>query len=390
MNLEEAVNLGIVDRLVPLDGDWAARGSRRRLRAARRAGRAVSGAAARRWRRTSGRTRSSPMRAARSRMSIAAARATLGAALPRFVPGHPIAGHRAFGGGRGVLDALRRPQRRADAAAGDRPARASRRSPRPGRRAARACARSMPPRTTAIFAAVSHLPHLLAFALVDELAARARCRGAVPLRRQRLPRFHAHRRELVRNVARHRACEPRRTACRDQRVPCAARSRRRAVRPPAMARRSKRYSPARGPRAAPGIRTAARRRTSAAARRPARARDWRSHAVSARRGAAVAPASSISRRSHSRDRHGGAAGLEEHLEPDACCSPRWHRATRALRGLLDADDVDRMREALRALGVRIDARRRRGRMHRPWRPAARSREARARCSSATPGRRSGR
>ncbi len=40
-----------------------------------------------------------------------------------------------------------------------------------GLRRARAHARCRA-RTTAIFAAVSHLPHLLAFALVDELAAR--------------------------------------------------------------------------------------------------------------------------------------------------------------------------------------------------------------------------
>ena len=57
--------------------------------------------------------------------------------------------HRAVGRGGGVLDALRRSQRRADAAAGDRSARARDGRGRCGRPAARACARSTPPRTTA-------------------------------------------------------------------------------------------------------------------------------------------------------------------------------------------------------------------------------------------------
>jgi prephenate dehydrogenase len=44
-----------------------------------------------------------------------------------------------------------------------------------------------------IFAAVSHLPHVLAFALVDLLAARPTRPSVFRLRGERLSRFHAHR-----------------------------------------------------------------------------------------------------------------------------------------------------------------------------------------------------
>ena len=54
-----------------------------------------------------------------------------------------------------------------------------------------------------IFAAVSHLPHLLAFALVDMLAGRADSRHAFQLRRQRISRLHPHRGQQPGNVARH-------------------------------------------------------------------------------------------------------------------------------------------------------------------------------------------
>ena len=48
-----------------------------------------------------------------------------------------------------------------------------------------------------VFAAVSHLPHLLAFALVDMLAGMPRATN-IQLRRQRLSRFHPHRRRFRR------------------------------------------------------------------------------------------------------------------------------------------------------------------------------------------------
>ena len=54
-----------------------------------------------------------------------------------------------------------------------------------------------------VFAAVSHLPHLLSFALVHDLAQARQPRPAAVLCRQRLPRLHPHRGQLAGNVARH-------------------------------------------------------------------------------------------------------------------------------------------------------------------------------------------
>jgi len=102
---------------------------------------------------------------------IRAARATFGNALPRFVPGHPIAGTEHTGAaaafaslyeGRNVVLA---PLPETARAATDRVASLW-----------RACGARVTTmdsaRHDAVFAAVSHLPHLLAFALVAELAAR--------------------------------------------------------------------------------------------------------------------------------------------------------------------------------------------------------------------------
>jgi prephenate dehydrogenase len=102
---------------------------------------------------------------------IAAARAAFGAALPRFVPGHPIAGTEHTGaaaafatlfGGRNVILT---PLPETAPAAVDRVAALWHAS------GARVTMLG-PERHDAIFAAVSHLPHVLAFALVAELAAR--------------------------------------------------------------------------------------------------------------------------------------------------------------------------------------------------------------------------
>jgi prephenate dehydrogenase len=103
---------------------------------------------------------------------IAAARSCLGAALPRFVPGHPIAGAERSGAA-AASDALFRgrsviltplPETAADAQ----------------KRVANAWAACGgvvgtlgAARHDEIFAAVSHLPHALAFALVAQLEARA-------------------------------------------------------------------------------------------------------------------------------------------------------------------------------------------------------------------------
>lgn len=102
---------------------------------------------------------------------IAAARATLGSALPRLVPGHPIAGTEHTGAaaafatlfdGRNVI-LTPMPETAADA---------TRRVTALWQACGARVSTLEPARHDAIFAAVSHLPHVLAFALVAELAAR--------------------------------------------------------------------------------------------------------------------------------------------------------------------------------------------------------------------------
>jgi len=102
---------------------------------------------------------------------IAAARAALGVKFPQFVPAHPIAGTEHTGAaaafptlfkGRRVVVA---PEAETDAA---RTARVAAMWEAAGATVATMSAA----RHDSIFAAVSHLPHLLAFALVEELALR--------------------------------------------------------------------------------------------------------------------------------------------------------------------------------------------------------------------------
>jgi prephenate dehydrogenase len=103
---------------------------------------------------------------------VAAARATLGARTPDFVPGHPIAGSEQSGPGAARTDLFQgrrvvlTPQAdtRAEAVA----------TVRALWEAAGAQVETLDARQhDRIFAAVSHLPHLAAFALVDDLATRA-------------------------------------------------------------------------------------------------------------------------------------------------------------------------------------------------------------------------
>jgi len=102
---------------------------------------------------------------------IAAARAALGAKFGRFVPGHPIAGTEHTGAGAAFPELFRNrkvvltPEPETD--------RAATATIRAMWEATGASVIDMPAdRHDAILAAVSHLPHLLAFALVEELALR--------------------------------------------------------------------------------------------------------------------------------------------------------------------------------------------------------------------------
>ena len=102
---------------------------------------------------------------------VAAARAALGARVGQFVPGHPIAGRESNGPDAAIVDLYRgkkavlTPLPENSAAAIERVA------------AAWSACGAIIHRLSAenhdkIFAAVSHLPHLLAFALVDDIAAK--------------------------------------------------------------------------------------------------------------------------------------------------------------------------------------------------------------------------
>ncbi len=107
---------------------------------------------------------------------IAAARATLGKKISQFVPAHPIAGRETSGAGSAdatlfagknvVLTSLAENSAETIARSSD---------------AWRACGANVVAMTAAshdaVFAAVSHLPHMLAFALVDEFAARANAKS---------------------------------------------------------------------------------------------------------------------------------------------------------------------------------------------------------------------
>ena len=102
---------------------------------------------------------------------VAAARAALGKKLAQFVPAHPIAGAEKSGAGAAAAELFRGKRvvltplpENADATV------------QAVEEAWRACGarvgRMSPEEHDAVFAAVSHLPHLLAYALVHEVAAR--------------------------------------------------------------------------------------------------------------------------------------------------------------------------------------------------------------------------
>jgi prephenate dehydrogenase len=103
---------------------------------------------------------------------IAAARRHLGAALPRFVPGHPIAGSERSGAA-AASDALFRGRSVILTPLPETSADAQKRVADAWTACGGVVGTLEAARHDEIFAAVSHLPHALAFALVAQLAARA-------------------------------------------------------------------------------------------------------------------------------------------------------------------------------------------------------------------------
>ncbi len=127
---------------------------------------------------------------------VAAARMTLGSALPRFVPAHPVAGSERSGADAGDAALFRDRECIVTPLAETAPDALSY-----ARAAWRATGARMtaltPQRHDELMASVSHLPHLLAFALVDELA-----------RRPDAPETFAHAGSGLRDVTRIAASSP--------------------------------------------------------------------------------------------------------------------------------------------------------------------------------------
>jgi prephenate dehydrogenase len=102
---------------------------------------------------------------------IAAARACLGARIAQFVPSHPIAGAEHSGAAAARTD-LFRGKRVVLAPMPENPAESIERATAAWELCGARVTRMAPDEHDAVFAAVSHLPHLLAFALVNEIAGR--------------------------------------------------------------------------------------------------------------------------------------------------------------------------------------------------------------------------
>lgn len=170
VNLEEAANLGIIDRFVSLADDWTSELTTTDIVLVA-APVAQYPVIFRRMAPHLGPHTIVTDVGSTKQDVIAAARATLGDALPRFVPAHPIAGTEQSGAAAAfstlyadrnvVLTPLPETDPLAIATVAT---------------AWQTCGAHVRTLDAAVhdhvFAAVSHLPHLLAFALVDELAAR--------------------------------------------------------------------------------------------------------------------------------------------------------------------------------------------------------------------------
>ena len=105
---------------------------------------------------------------------VAAARDALGDKISQFVPGHPIAGRELNGPQAALADLYRSKKAVLTPCSENMPADVERVA-----RAWQACGAIVhyltPEQHDRIFAAVSHLPHLLAYALVDEIAHKPHC-----------------------------------------------------------------------------------------------------------------------------------------------------------------------------------------------------------------------
>lgn len=102
---------------------------------------------------------------------VAAARARLGAKIAQFVPAHPIAGAEHSGAAAAKTE-LFKGKRVVLAPLPDNPAQAVERVAGAWRTCGAHVSEMTPQEHDAVFAAVSHLPHLLAFALVRDIAGR--------------------------------------------------------------------------------------------------------------------------------------------------------------------------------------------------------------------------
>jgi prephenate dehydrogenase len=102
---------------------------------------------------------------------VAAARAALGEKIAQFVPGHPIAGRESNGPDAALPD-LYRGKKTVITALPENAAGAIERVAGAWRACGAVIHRLTPQEHDRVFAAVSHLPHLLAYALVDDIAER--------------------------------------------------------------------------------------------------------------------------------------------------------------------------------------------------------------------------
>jgi prephenate dehydrogenase len=102
---------------------------------------------------------------------VAAARAALGPAIGQFVPGHPIAGRESNGPDAALAD-LYRGKKVVLTPLPENPEASVERVAAAWRSCGAVIHKLTPAEHDKVFAAVSHLPHLLAFALVDDIAAK--------------------------------------------------------------------------------------------------------------------------------------------------------------------------------------------------------------------------